>query len=365
MTNNLCFCVCFWGWVRREYQQLTPKFARLNKFKNLWFRAFYICFYFAGLQKGSIYIRGSSLNGAFQTFAGAIAQTVPWARHFSWASSSNHCLAALDLGVGVEQPFHCLIVQNRQAVPSMRRSVDWTLEDNMVNGLFFCATLTGRRGGHTHLYKKERKRPTPVRWRLSRTQALLGRVSPGECRCRGWKCGILWDCLPTPHSIDDPPSAARMWLLSDEQMSCCAAGTNGCLNLRRRATALDGRESAEWSRYPGSMARRTRDSVAPLRRSSAGWMPARIGRLSTGLGRRHPVAIRKESLMAGRWGGYEQCGTRQVRSTLRLNAPGQEWLFAALLLQQPNRNQQARRVMSVSCEVTQGVVDTWATCPAL
>jgi len=27
--------------------------------------------------------------------------------------------------------------------------MDWTLEDNMVNGLFFCATLTGRTGGHT------------------------------------------------------------------------------------------------------------------------------------------------------------------------------------------------------------------------
>jgi len=27
--------------------------------------------------------------------------------------------------------------------------MDWTLEDNMVDGLFFCAILTGRRGGHT------------------------------------------------------------------------------------------------------------------------------------------------------------------------------------------------------------------------
>jgi len=27
--------------------------------------------------------------------------------------------------------------------------MDWTLEDNMVDGLFFCATLTSRRGGHT------------------------------------------------------------------------------------------------------------------------------------------------------------------------------------------------------------------------
>jgi len=59
-------------------------------------------------------------------------------------------LVALDLGAGVEQPFfNCLIVQNRQAVQSVRRSVDWTLEEDMVDGLFFCATLTDRRGCHT------------------------------------------------------------------------------------------------------------------------------------------------------------------------------------------------------------------------
>jgi len=61
------------------------------------------------------------------------------------------------------------------------RSMDWTLEDDMDNGLFFCATLTGPRGGHTRLYQQERKRPTPVRRRLSRTQAFLGRVIPGVC----------------------------------------------------------------------------------------------------------------------------------------------------------------------------------------
>jgi len=27
--------------------------------------------------------------------------------------------------------------------------MDWTFEDNMIDGLFFCTTLTGRRGGHT------------------------------------------------------------------------------------------------------------------------------------------------------------------------------------------------------------------------
>jgi len=71
----------------------------------------------------------------------------------------------------------------------------------------------------------------------------------------------------------------------------------------------------------------------------------------------------------GRWGGYEHCGTRQTRSTLRFNASWLGWLFAELLLQHPNRSQQAasgaRRMMSASCEVTQGVGDTWAACPTL
>ena len=66
-----------------------------------------------------------------------------------WASCSNHYSAALDLGADIEQPFDYLIVQNRQAMQSMGRLMDWTLEDNMVDGLFFCATLTGRRGSHT------------------------------------------------------------------------------------------------------------------------------------------------------------------------------------------------------------------------
>jgi len=68
-------------------------------------------------------------------------------------------------------------------------------------------------------------------------------------------------------------SAAILFLLSDEMMSCCAADTNGCLGLRRRAFPLDREMSAEWSRCPGSIARSARDSVASLRRSSAGWMP--------------------------------------------------------------------------------------------
>jgi len=43
-----------------------------------------------------------------------------------------------------------------------------------------------------------------------------------------------------------------MLLFSEKLMSCCAADANGCLDLRRGASALDGRVSAEWSRCPGS-----------------------------------------------------------------------------------------------------------------
>ena len=48
-------------------------------------------------------------------------------------------------------------------------------------------------------------------------------------------------------------------------------GTNRCLDLRRCAAAPDELVSAEWSRCPGSMARRPGNSVAPLRRISSGW----------------------------------------------------------------------------------------------
>jgi len=105
-----------------------------------------------------------------------------------------------------------------------------------------------------------------------------------------------------------------MFLLSDKLTRSCAAGTNGCLDLRRCAFALDGQMSAKWSRCPGSMARHARDSVAPLRRSSAGWMPARIGRVSAGVGRSHSVTIRKESLMTGSmrwvWALWHQTGAQ-------------------------------------------------------
>ena len=104
---------------------------------------------------------------------------------FVWASSSFiHWLAALEFGAGVEQPFHCLIVQNRHAVQSVGRSMDWTLEDDMVGGLFFCATLTG---GHTQWrnWRGEglRSAPSPCKLNAKNVPPLRDFVN-----CRIWKC---------------------------------------------------------------------------------------------------------------------------------------------------------------------------------
>jgi len=61
---------------------------------------------------------------------------------------TNNCLTALGFRTGVELSFNCLIIHNSQAVQFMGRSMDWTLEDNMVDSSFCCATLTGRRRSH-------------------------------------------------------------------------------------------------------------------------------------------------------------------------------------------------------------------------
>ena len=107
-------------------------------------------------------------------------------------------------------------------------------------------------------------------------------------RCLELKCGVLWDCLPIPHSIDDP------------HVCCCQKNWWAVVRWAQMGVSISGAGQLHlMDGCPGSMARRPRDCVARLRGSSAGWMPARIGRLSTGVGRRHPVTIRKVSLMVG------------------------------------------------------------------
>jgi len=96
-----------------------------------------------------------------------------------FAIFSNHCLAALDLGAGVEQPFDYLIVQNCQAVQSMRRSMIGHWRTTWSTVCSFAPHSLAAEKGIPYLYKQEGKRPTLVRRRLSRTQALLGRVTAG------------------------------------------------------------------------------------------------------------------------------------------------------------------------------------------
>ena len=179
----------------------------------------------------------------------------------------------------------------------MSISMDWTWED-IVDGLFFWATLTGRRGGRTPFVQGRAETPVLRRLRVGPTSSWEGHYGRDGCQCGGWKCSVLWHCPPTLHSISDLPSVPHICCYC---LMNCAAGTNGCLNLRCHTSALDVRVSAEWSSCPGSMAWCARDSVAPLQRSSAGWMRARAGRLSAGEGRRHPVTIRKAGLIRWVW----------------------------------------------------------------
>ena len=76
-----------------------------------------------------------------------------------------------------------------------------------------------------------------------------------------------------------------------------AAGTNGRLDFSLSLLAAHGSVTCPCRMWPGSKELQlAKESVAPWRRSSAGWMPERTGRLSVGMGRRHPVTMRKASL---------------------------------------------------------------------
>ena len=76
-----------------------------------------------------------------------------------------------------------------------------------------------------------------------------------------------------------------------------AAGTKGRLDLSLPWCASCCPTNCPCSTPSGSwIARFAKESVAPNWRSSAGWMPARTGKSSAGVGRKHPVTMRKASL---------------------------------------------------------------------
>jgi len=49
----------------------------------------------------------------------------------------------------------------------------------MIDGLFFCATLTGRRGGHAPFVQAGAEKSNTGAEAVKPDQALLGRVNPG------------------------------------------------------------------------------------------------------------------------------------------------------------------------------------------
>ena len=101
-------------------------------------------------------------------------------------------MAALDLGAGVEQPFGCLIGQNRKAMHSMGMSMDWTLDDNMADGLFFCATVTVRGGGHTPFVQAGAETSNTGAEAVKPDQALLRRgLGAGVGDENAESCGIV------------------------------------------------------------------------------------------------------------------------------------------------------------------------------
>ena len=83
-----------------------------------------------------------------------------------------------------------------------------------------------------HLYKQERKHPTLVWRRLSRTQALLGRVIRGDAGVGNKVRSLVGLSAHSTFHWWSAQCAARMLLSSDELVGCCVAGTNMCLDLR-------------------------------------------------------------------------------------------------------------------------------------
>ena len=79
--------------------------------------------------------------------------------------------------------------QNRQVMQSMGRLMDWTLEDNRVDGLFFCATLTGQSGGLTPFVQAGVETPATSMEAVKPDPGSFGEGHwGGWCWCRGWKC---------------------------------------------------------------------------------------------------------------------------------------------------------------------------------
>ena len=98
----------------------------------------------------------------------------------SFKSSSNHCLAALDLEQVLSS--HSIVSSSRTVRPCSLWGGRW-IGHWRTTWSTVCSSAPHSRAAKEaipHLYKQERKRPPPVPRRLSRTQVLLRKVIPGD-----------------------------------------------------------------------------------------------------------------------------------------------------------------------------------------
>ena len=88
-----------------------------------------------------------------------------------------------------------------------------------------------------------------------------------------------------------------MLSLDNSLSSLRVTGTKECREPSLSSWAVVGLNINKWSKCFGSIRQRyARERVTPCRRSSAGWIPARIGKQSVDVGRWHPVTILMASL---------------------------------------------------------------------
>ena len=82
----------------------------------------------------------------------------------------------------------------------------------MVDSLFFRATLTGRRGGHTPFVQAGVETSDTGAEAVKPDTGSSWEGHSGVCVywCLELKCGVLWVCPPIPRSIDDLPTAPHV-----------------------------------------------------------------------------------------------------------------------------------------------------------
>jgi len=174
----------------------------------------------------------------------------------------------------------------------MWRLMDWTLVDNMFVGLFFC------RGGHTPFVQAGTE--------ASDTGPVVVKPDP---RC-SWKghSGVPVSVLKVRSLVRlCNHSAFHWWPPNAPHARCCYRQMKWWVVrwAQMGVSIWDAVHSHPVDRWPLSWTCVQApwhgvlwENVAPLRRSPAGWISARMGSLSAGVGRRHPVTISRASLMA-------------------------------------------------------------------